>query len=143
LSRIIIDASVAARWCLPVSREHLVQEAVGLLESFRNGEIEFVVPELFWPELANVLWKATVRQEIDASWADKAFSKIWSFDIPTLSSSQFVPRALPFAISHRHTVYGSVYVALALACDAELITADEQLANSLSARFPVKWLGAF
>jgi predicted nucleic acid-binding protein len=26
---------------------------------------------------------------------------------------------------------------------AELITADERLANALAARFPVKWLGSF
>lgn len=143
MNRIVIDASVGAKWCLPLSREDLVQEAADLLALFHSGDLEFVVPDLFWLELANVLWKATARQEIDANWADRAFSKVWDFDIATFPCSQFVPRALQLAISHRRTVYDSVYVALAFACDAELITADERLANALSARFPVKWLGAF
>jgi predicted nucleic acid-binding protein len=39
-------------------------------------------------------------------------------------------------------VYDSLYVALATLTNSQLITADERLANSLAARFPVKWLGA-
>jgi predicted nucleic acid-binding protein len=40
------------------------------------------------------------------------------------------------------TVYDSLYVALAVHSKTQLITADERLANSLAAHFPVKWLGA-
>jgi predicted nucleic acid-binding protein len=36
----------------------------------------------------------------------------------------------------------AAYVALAIQSKAQLITADERLANSLAAHLPVKWLGA-
>jgi hypothetical protein len=32
---------------------------------------------------------------------------------------------------------------LAVQSKADLVTADERLANALAAHFPVKWLGAF
>jgi predicted nucleic acid-binding protein len=35
-----------------------------------------------------------------------------------------------------------VYVPLALKSQAQLVTADEKLANALAAHLPVKWLGA-
>ena len=40
------------------------------------------------------------------------------------------------------SVYDCLYIALAIRYDAEMITADERLANSVAARLPVKWLGA-
>lgn len=54
----VIDASVAAKWLLPASGETLTQEAAELLKRYAGGEVRFVVPDLFWAELANVLWKA-------------------------------------------------------------------------------------
>ena len=72
-------------------------------------------------------------------------SPLWHFPdlkIPTIPSFDLVPHALRLAVTHRRTVYDSVYVALALRAKANLITADERLANALAAHLPVKWLGA-
>jgi predicted nucleic acid-binding protein len=45
-------------------------------------------------------------------------------------------------MAYERTVYDCLYVVLAVHSKAQLITADERLANSLAAHFPVKWLGA-
>jgi predicted nucleic acid-binding protein len=39
-------------------------------------------------------------------------------------------------------VYDCTYVALAIASERLLVTADERLANALAAHLPVRWLGS-
>jgi predicted nucleic acid-binding protein len=143
VTSIVVDASVAVKWCLPSLREELVEHAEELLASSRREEVRFLVPDLFWVELANALWKAVRRNEISPNNATTAIAFVRDLDITTVPSIDFVPQALDLAISHGRTVYDSLYVALAMQSKSDLITADERLANALAARFPVKWLGAF
>ena len=143
MTSIVVDASVAVKWCLPSLREELVEHAEELLASSRREEVRFLVPDLFWVELANALWKAVRRNEISPNNATTAIAFVRDLDITTVPSIDFVPQALDLAISHGRTVYDSLYVALAMQSKSDLITADERLANALAARFPVKWLDAF
>lgn len=142
MTSVVVDASVAVKWCLPSVREELVAEAEELLESSRRDQVRFLVPDLFWVEVANALWKAVRRNEISPNNAAAAMSFLRDLDVATLPSIDIVPQALDLAISHGRTVYDSLYVALAVQSKSSLITADERLANALAARFPVKWLGA-
>ena len=143
MTRFVVDASVAVKWCLPVPREEFVVQAEQLLESYRRNEIRFLVPDLFWVELANALWKAARRTEITANGAMSALSLVRDLDIATVPSIDLVPQALLLATGHGRTVHDSLYVALAILSKADLVTADERLANALAAHFPVKWLGSF
>ncbi len=101
------------------------------------------MPDLFWVELANALWKVVRRAELSADNAASAISFVRDLDIATLASVDLVPQALDLAVTYGRTVYDSLYVALAVQSKSELITADERLANALAAHLPVKWLGAF
>ncbi|HKH97502.1 MAG TPA: type II toxin-antitoxin system VapC family toxin [Candidatus Sulfotelmatobacter sp.] len=143
MTRVVVDASVAVKWCLPAQREEFVTQAEELLASCRRNEIRFLVPDLFWVELANALWKAIRRGEISPDSAASAVALVRDLGIVTAPSLDLVPEALNLAVTHGCTVYDSLYVALAMESKSELITADERLANALAARFPVKWLGAF
>ena len=139
----VVDASVAVKWCLPARREDLVAQAEELLASCRRDEIRFLVPDLFWVELANALWKAARRGEISADNANSAISLVRDLGMATVPSLDLVPQALHLAVRYGRTVYDSLYVALAAQSKTEMITADERLANALAAHLPVKWLGAF
>jgi predicted nucleic acid-binding protein len=139
----VLDASVAVKWCLPSEREELAAEAGELLESSRREEVRFLVPDLFWVELANALWKAVRRAELSADNAARALSFVRDLGIATLPSEEIVPQALNLAVRYGRTVYDSLYVALAVQSKSDLITADERLANALASHLPVKWLGAF
>jgi predicted nucleic acid-binding protein len=142
LTAFVIDASVAAKWCLPSAGESYVLQATQLLGTHSRGHIRFLVPDLFWAELGNVMWKALRKGRTAAPAATSALALVRGLSIPTVSSADLLPDALEIALAHRRSVYDSLYVALALLSASEMITADEHLANALAARLPVKWLGA-
>jgi predicted nucleic acid-binding protein len=62
--------------------------------------------------------------------------------LPTVSSAVLLDQAFRIAIALDRTVYDSLYIALAVHSKAQLVTADECLANAVAAELPVKWLGA-
>jgi predicted nucleic acid-binding protein len=141
VNRFIIDASVALKWCLPAQEEAFTAQAEKFLETYRSTEVMFFVPDLFWPEIGNALWKAVWKGRIVPEQAQKSYAKITDLNFSTVPSLDFVPDALQLAMMNGRSVYDSIYVVLAQKFKAELITADERLANALAARFPVKWLG--
>jgi predicted nucleic acid-binding protein len=143
LSLLVVDANVAAKWLLPRANEPLANEAIYLLERYSRGELRFVVPDLFWAELGNVLWKAMRLKRCTPAAAKEALFTLHGHRLPTVSSSSLLDVAFGIAIAFDRTVYDSLYVALALTSKGQLVTADEKLANSLATHFPVKWLGAF
>ncbi len=143
MTELVLDASVAAKWAVPGILEPLAEQADDLLRQYTHGQLQLLVPDLFWSEIANALWKAVCRGRISAATADEALAKMIARDFPTVSSRDVLDRALTIAVQFDRSVYDSVYVALAVARKTHLITADERLANALAARLPVKWLGAF
>lgn len=141
MSVIVLDASVAAKWFLPAKDETLADEALHLLRRYVNAEIRFVVPDLFWAEVANILWKAIRQGRCTKSIAEGALTSLEQRKLPTVSSVTLLQQAFGIATALDRTVYDSLYVALALQSNGYFVTADERLANALTPRWPVRWLG--
>jgi predicted nucleic acid-binding protein len=142
MTRFVIDASVAAKWFLPPSGEPLAVEALRLLAGYAQGRFQFAVPDLFWAECGNILWKAVRQGRWSPSVAEKAIRALKDQTFPTTSSLDLLEEAFSIAATFDRTVYDSLYVALAVRLKADMVTADERLANALAAHLPVKWLGA-
>jgi predicted nucleic acid-binding protein len=138
----VLDASVAAKWFLPPRGETLVRESLQILEGYARGRILLQVPDLFWPELGNILWKAVRQGRISRESAANAVEMLAGQDIPTRPSLPLLSDAFEIAVTFQRSVYDSLYIALAAASNRELVTADERLANSLAAHLPVRWLGS-
>jgi predicted nucleic acid-binding protein len=138
----VIDASVAAKWVLPAADEPLAREALELLKRYVAGELRFVVPDLFWAEFGNVLWKAVRQGRIRVASAESALHAMRGRSFPTVSSHSLLVEAFAIASAFDRAVYDGLYVALAVASKSQLVTADERLANALAAHLPVKWLGS-
>jgi predicted nucleic acid-binding protein len=142
VSLVVVDASVAAKWFLPEDREALVSQALALLDEYDREEVRFVVPDLFYVETASAIWKAVRAGRVSRAFGDQAVVLLTQRKFPTVPSLKLLDKAFQIAADHGRTVYDCLYVALAVQTNAQLITADERLANSLAARFPIKWLGA-
>lgn len=138
----VVDASVAAKWMLPAKGELLRPEAFGLLDAYSDGEISLLVPDIFWAECGNILWKAVRQHRLPRSEAETALASMMRRSIPTISSLSLLQDAISIVFDFDRSVYDSLYVALAVQAGRQLITADERLANALAAHLPVKWLGA-
>jgi predicted nucleic acid-binding protein len=138
----VIDASVAAKWILPARGETLTREALELLKRYAAGDLRFVVPDLFWAELANILRKAVRQERLRVASAETAIHAIRDRSFPTVSSHTLLVEAFAIASAFDRSVYDALYVALAVTSKSQLVTADERLANALAAHLPVKWLGS-
>ena len=142
MSVFVVDASVAAKWCLPPAGETLVDEAFEFLKRYVAGDLQMIVPDLFWAELGNILWKATRQGRCSISSAHSSLKELEERRVPTIPSLALLDMALDLANTFGRTVYDSLYIALAVQSKAELITADQRLASAVASYLPVKWLGA-
>ena len=141
MSAYILDASVAAKWFLPHD-EPLAEESLSILDGYSQGKLQLFVPDLFWPELGNVLWKAVRLGRISIESAEEAIGSLSGLSIPTSPSQPLLADAFPIAVNFRRGVCDAVYVALAVISNRLLVTADDRLAKALATHFPVRWLGS-
>jgi len=126
-----------------MAHEPLADESLRLLKRYVASEVEFIVPDVFWAEVGNVLWKGTRQRRWRQDEAEAVAAELKARDFATVSSVILLPEALRIAFAYDRSVYDCLYVALAVQSKTNVITADERLASALAAHLPVKWLGAF
>ena len=138
MSLYVVDANVVAKWFVP---EPLSDEAVRLLDD----EHELASPDLLWPEVGNVVWKKSRAGQITPQEASRIVAALDTCPLTAFPSRLVLGGALEIAFGTGRSVYDSVYLALAVALECPLATADERLANALVgsplARH-VAWIGA-
>jgi len=120
LKNLVLDASVAVKWVLP-NPETLTAESLQLLRSYADGEINFLVPDLFWAEVANVLWKGARQQRWSKRVAEDGAEQLRDRNFFTISSLTLLPEALKIALAYDRSVYDSLYVALAIQLDRKSV----------------------
>ncbi len=102
------------------------------------------VPDLFFAECANVLWKYVRRHGYDAATALRNLADLVSLGLLVTPASALVATAFPLAVEEAITVYDALYVALADRLGCALLTADERLVDRVRERHPnVAWLGDY
>jgi len=123
--RRIVDASVGIKWALEEVHSEDARRLLG-------GSYELIVPDLFFPEVGNILWKKARQGEMTPEEAALAAEAVGSVRLEVYPSPPLLPLALEIALQTDRTVYDSLYVALAVREGALLVTADERLYNALS-----------
>ena len=142
MSVYVLDASVAVKWFLPTHDEPFAAQARQLLQEWADEIVTLLVPDLFFAEVANVLWKAVRARRCSLQEAEFSLARLEAAAIPSLSSLKLLEQAFAIAARHGRSLYDSLYVAMAAKSNAQLITADEKLVNALAGHYSIRWLGA-
>ncbi len=77
MTSFVLDASVAAKWILPGQNEPLRPEAYRVLDGYAASEFGLLVPDVFWGECGNILWKAVRQQRLSRADAEFALSGLY------------------------------------------------------------------
>jgi predicted nucleic acid-binding protein len=120
---LVIDASIAVKW---VVEEDGTPEALALRQ-----RTKLIAPELLVAECANILWKKARRRELSTQEALLAARLLQGADIELLPGRSLLEAAARMAIDLDHPAYDCLYLALAIANDCQLVTADERLLRKL------------
>lgn len=119
MKRLVLDASVAAKWYLEEQYSDLAYQIVA-------REPELVVPDLFFTEMGNIFWKKVRKGEIDEADAREAITGLLSFGFKQREIRSLTPYALELALEFQCTVYDGLYLAVAIDENCPLITADRK-----------------
>ena len=125
MKRAVVDASVALKWFVP---EIHSAAAVRLLET----EIVLCAPDLIGPEFGNILWKKVRRGEITRGEATEILSAFSALPLEIHSSAALLDAAFELAVELDRSVYDSLYLALAVAQECALVTADAKLHSAVT-----------
>ena len=125
MTRYVVDASVGIKWFVPEVHSEAAQRL--LSESYT-----LLVPDLFFPEIGNILWKRVRRGEDTAEDARQTFAEFSAVSMQVYESRSLIPTALDIAIQNDRTVYDSLYLALAILNQCSMVTADLRLFNALA-----------
>jgi len=124
MSTLVVDASVAIKWFLPE------QNSINAIRLLGAG-YELAAPDLIFPECGNVLWKKWLRQEIEPEVIPALLHDLRRMNVSIVPTYSLTDEASRIAVNCRRSFYDSVYLALAVACNGRMITADEKLCNAL------------
>ena len=83
-------------------------------------------PELIQAEFGNVLWKKCRAGELDGTTAGEILDNLRRSPLVVRPHGAFMRLAWEIALKHRQTFYDSLYLALAMAEKARMVTADPE-----------------
>ncbi|WP_445630414.1 type II toxin-antitoxin system VapC family toxin [Nostoc sp. DSM 114167] len=124
MSQYVLDASIAIKWFIPEVYSGAARRLVG-------SNHTFLVPDFFFPEVGNVLWKRVRRGEDTAENARQILADLNAVPVEVYISQPLMPLALDIALQTDRAVYDSLYLALAITQQCQMVTADEKFYNAL------------
>ena len=121
----VIDASVGIKVFLVEPDS----PAADLLFSHlaKNADVRFYVPDLFYVECANILWKYVRRYAYPVEHARTDLNDLQEMPLTAVPTEGLVASALDIGMGHDLTVTDSCYVVLAQMLAVPLVSADQRL----------------
>ena len=126
----VVDASVGIK--LFLAEEGSDAADVLFAQLAQSPPARFYVPDLFYSECANILWKYVRRFGYPAGNARQDVADLLALRLQTVSTADVLAPALALALQYDITAYDACYAALAQQLDLPLITADSPLRRKLA-----------
>lgn len=114
---LVVDASVAVKW---VSKEP-DSDLVELL-----GGFDLRAPDFLMVECGNAIWRHVQLGETGSHEATQQLAQIRGVPMELVATIDLVDRAFSLSLDLGHPIYDCLYLALALATDARMVTADRR-----------------
>lgn len=133
MKTVIVDASVAMKWF--VKDEENRSQALYLLKQFKLEEINFIIPDLLFYEVANAFKTFVRAKRITLTAGNKYIKRLLELNLLIVYSSTLIGPALKLAHKFDISVYDASYLALAKSQKIPFYSADEKLLNKIPSGF--------
>ena len=136
LARCVVDASVGIKLFMD---ELLSEQAHNLFAGLAaDPPATFYVPDLFFIECVNILWKYTRRLGRPLEDSQDDLADLGNMQLRVVSTAELMEEALILAAETGLTAYDACYAVLARRLELPLISADEVLVKAVPWAI---WLG--
>ena len=122
---LVVDASVALKWFLPDE-----PDAAKALAVIGDGAA-LIAPDIAIAEVCNAAWRSARLGRIGQDQVTEIAAILPRFFDALVGAAALTARAVAIAVELDHPVYDCLYVALAEARHAQLVTADKRLLGKL------------
>jgi hypothetical protein len=119
---IVVDASIAVKWFVAEPGH----EAADRVLSFHS---DMIAPDRLLLEVANTMLRKTQRGEMSDYQASAALVRLPTLLVEIVPSQVILTQAFALARALNHQIYDCTYLALAIARNCPMITADTAFAG--------------
>lgn len=128
--RCVLDTSVCIKHFIPDPLSPKVDQLLAHVANFKN---QFFVPDLFYIECTNTLWKYIRANLYDAADLANDLATLKGLQLQSVPTVVLIEDAINISINHGISAYDASYVALSQQVGATLLTLDKKLVKALSA----------
>ena len=122
----VVDASVILKWALGNERESDHEQAMALLKTWTEGDIELSAPILWQYEVGNFLGRSLQEEAMDK------MNLLLNLNIRNVAFANDMWRnCFSWMRQKSITFYDASYLAVAFEVQGKLITADEKFAGKM------------
>jgi predicted nucleic acid-binding protein len=125
----VIDTNVLLKHFIP---DPLSTQVDLLLAHLANPQTSIYIPDLFYIENANVLWKYFRAGQLNTEQIQTHLRTLKTLPFKVTSTADLLEKAVNISIDFEVSAYDACYVALANQVSAPLLTLDQKLIKALS-----------
>ncbi|MBW4675846.1 MAG: type II toxin-antitoxin system VapC family toxin [Desmonostoc geniculatum HA4340-LM1] len=129
--RCVVDASVAIKQFIP--DDPLTAKVNQLFAHLSNPQTEIFVPDLFYIECGNIIWKYVRARLYAVADVPGDLATLKSFPLRVVSTADLMADAVSIALTYGISAYDGSYVALSQQVGATLLTLDGKLVRGIAA----------